>query len=325
MKRPKAMSTDEAGERSPLVSIIVLYYRRRDTIEETLRSAARQEYPHREIIVVDNHSEDDLRQVVAEVGGIRLIEMPENVGACAGRNAGIRAARGDLLVLIDDDVSFASPFETGKIVRSFRDHPEMHGLALQICDPRSGQVRIREWCHTRPYREFVDREFETNFFGEGASAFRREVFERCGDYYEPLFYGAEGHDMVLRILDHGFRILHVPQIRVNHWAAEEGRSTGRQLYYYTRNFVWMGYKDYPSWRGVAFTVPKVLMMLYFAWRTSGYGPFLRGLWDGLRGLGAVRHDRTPVRRETRRYMAEQEKWRPGLLARLARHRQEPQI
>lgn len=311
---------------SPLVTIIILYYKRREVIEETLRSALRQDYLNKEIILVDNHSQDDLPQLVAALGGhIQVIELPENLGTCAGRNIGMRAARGEIFVFIDDDVSFASPFDVSKIVRAFEQRPDTHGLALQICDSRTGKVRIREWCHTRPYDRFVNEEFETNWFGEGASAFRREVFDSCGGYYEPLFYGAEGHDMVLRILDHGFRILHVPQIRVNHWASEEGRSAGRQLYYFTRNFVWMGYKDYPLWRGVAFTALKVLMMLYFAWRTSGYGPFLRGLWDGLRGLRGIRAERTPISRATLRRIAEYERWRPGLIARLARHRAAPQI
>ena len=311
----------------PLVSVIILYYKRREIIEETLRSALRQDYSNREIIVIDNHSEDDLRQVVERLSaGIKLIELQENMGACAGRNAGIRAARGEILVFIDDDVTFDSTTDVSKIVYTFEQKPNIHVLALQIWDPRTGQARIREWCHTRPYDKYVDEEFETNWFGEGMSAFRREVFDRCGLYYEPLFYGPEGHDMSLRIMDHGFHILYTPHTRVNHWASENGgRSFGRQYYYFTRDFIWMAYKDYPWWAGLRFVAPKVLMMLYFAWRTRTYAPFFRGVWDGITGLGAIRADRTPVSRATLRRIAEHERWRPGLRARLARHTTEPQI
>jgi glycosyltransferase involved in cell wall biosynthesis len=320
------MLHDPLNGAAPLVSIVILYYKRREIIEETLASAVRQDYPNREVIVVDNHSEDDLRQVLDGLGSqVRLVELPDNVGACAGRNAGIRAARGDVIVVIDDDVCFASPWEVSKIVKTFQERPDMHVLALQVCDPRTGKVRIREWCHTRPYDEYVEQEFETNWFGEGASAFRREVFDRCGLYYEPLYYGAEGHDMVVRILDHGFRVLHTPRIRVNHWASDRGRTVGRQYYFFTRNFIWMAYKDYRLFDGIRFVVPKLLMMVYFAWRSTSYRPVVQGLWDGLRGLRAVRADRTPISRSTLNRIAEHEHWRPNVFARLARHRAEPQI
>src|SRR5712664_3234414 len=100
---------EPSHHKSPLVSIVILYYKRSEIIEETLRSVLRQDYQNLEIIVVDNHSQDDLRQVIQGLSSeIRLLELPENLGACAGRNAGIREAHGDIIVFIDDDVCFAS-------------------------------------------------------------------------------------------------------------------------------------------------------------------------------------------------------------------------
>jgi GT2 family glycosyltransferase len=313
-------------QNSPRVSVVILYYKRREIIERTLRAALSQDYTNREIIVVDNHSEDDLRAVIEGLGSeVNLLQLSENLGACGGRNAGIRAANGDVIIFIDDDVCFASTSEVSKVVQTFEQRPDIHGLAFQIWDPRTDTLRIREWCHTRHHAAYSNQEFETNWFGEGMAAFRRNVFDRCGLYYEPLFYGAEGHDMVVRILDQGFRILYTPHIRVNHWASEQGRTEGRQYYYFTRNFIWMAYKDYGLWQGVCFGIPKMLMMAYFAFRTGSYKPVLQGVRDGLRGLPAIRSDRTPISKATSQIMAEHERWRPSFIARLARHRAEPQI
>jgi GT2 family glycosyltransferase len=310
----------------PLVSVVILYYKRREIIEQTLRSVLNQDYEKLDIILVDNHSQDDVSKIVARLGnGIRLLTMPVNAGACAGRNAGVRAACGDIIVFVDDDVCFSSENEVARVVRTFEQRPEMHVLALQVCDPHTGKVRLREWCHTRPYDAYAEEEFETVWFGEGASAFRREVFETCGLYYEPLYYGAEGHDMVVRVLDRGFRILHTPGIRVLHWASESGRSLDRQYYYFTRNFIWMACKDYRPWDGLRFLAPKLLMMAYFAARTSTYRPVLRGIRDGLTGLPAAWRDRTPISRSTLAILAEHEKWRPNVFVRFARHRAQPQI
>ena len=140
-----------------------------------------------------------------------------------------------------------------------------------------------------------------------------------------MFYGAEGHDLIVRFLDHGFRILHAPQVRAHHWASEVGRTTARQHYFFTRNYVWMAYKDYRFWDGIVFLIPKLLMMLYFSWRSATYKPFLRGLWNGIHGLRRIHPDRTPISKDTVRYLGELEKWRPSLTQRLARHRAAPQI
>ena len=48
---------------NPLVSVIILYHKRATTILETLDSVARQDYPNREVILVDNHSEDNLKEL----------------------------------------------------------------------------------------------------------------------------------------------------------------------------------------------------------------------------------------------------------------------
>ena len=315
-----------ATETLPLVSVVIVYYKRRDTIKETLDSVLSQDYTNREVIIVDNHSEDDIKEVVKERGGdIRLVELPENLGPCGGRNAGIRAARGEFVVFLEDDASYLSPFELTKMMRVWETHPRAHVLAFKICDPDTGELRLREWCHPRYWREFSEREFETNYFGEGAVAFRRDVFLRSGVYFEPFFIGVEGDDLTIRLLNQGFRILYAPQIRVGHRASSNGRSSGRQYYYYTRNYIWTAYKDFGFWDGIKYLVPNLSMMAFFAARTRNYRLFLRGIRDGICGLKAIRPHRTPATRDTMGYLAELEKWRPGLRTRLARHRKAPQI
>ena len=312
--------------KAPLISVVVPYYRRGEVFDRCLDSIVSQDYGNVEIIVVDNHSEDDVKERVGKKSAtINFIALKENTGACTARNVGIKAATGVYVVLLDDDMEFAQADTLARVADAFDVNPASSVLALQILDPRTGHLRIREWCHTRPISEFAAETFETNWFCEGASAWRRTVFEEAGAFYEPLFYGAEGHDLTVRILDHGFRILHTPQIEVKHWASEAGRSLERQHYYFTRNYVWMAYKDYRLWDGVMFLTPKLMMMLYFAWRSRSYRPFLRGVRDGFTKLHGIRRHRTPISRATVQYLKDLERWRPGVLTRLARHKAVPQI
>jgi glycosyltransferase involved in cell wall biosynthesis len=311
---------------SPLVSVIILYYKRRETIQETLRSVLVQDYPNREIILIDNCSNDDLKEVAASLGTeVKVIELLQHLGACAGRNVGIRAARGKVLVFLDDDVSFSSPFELTKMMNAWEQHPEMHILAFQVCDPDSGKLRLREWCHPRYWKDFGEAEFETYWFGEGACAIQREVFEATGLYFEPLFYGAEGADLMLRVVNNGFKILHAPQVRVGHRASQTGRTNRRQIYFFTRNYVWIAYRNFPMLAGTRYLLEKLLMMFYFAVRTGGIRDFFRGISDSLKGLRALRPGRRPLQKATLRYLAALEKGRPNIWVRFARHKEAPQL
>jgi GT2 family glycosyltransferase len=321
-----ASGGDEGRVVCERVSVIIPYFKRGDVFQRCLDSVLSQDYGQKEIIVVDNHSEDDVRERIAKFGAaVTLIELPENGGACAARNAGARAASGDILVILDDDAGFLSATELRKLVELFRSRRDVDVVAFQVCDPVSGELCLRDWCHPRYWKDFAQIEFETDHFGEGASAFRREVFEKTGGYYEALFYGAEGLDMELRVMDQGFKIIYSPEIRVWHQVSGQSRTNHRQYYYFTRNFIWMAYKDYPLWAGARFLSFKLAMMLYLTIRSGSYGSFARGLWDGAAGLARVHRDRRPIRRETMKRWLSFERGRPGLLTRLARHRARPQL
>ena len=308
---------------TPLVSIVILNYKRLNALELTLQSVVAQQYSRKEVIVVDNHSDEDVAAVVRKYGAdIQLIELEANLGSCAGRNAGIRAAQGDVLITLDNDVSFLSPDAVGTVVRVLDEHPEHHVLAFQLRDAGTGQVRLREWCHPRDWRQFSEKSFSTHFFVEGAAAYRREVFETAGLYFEPLFIYHEGWDLGLRILDHGYRIRYTPEVRVRHLMSPEARSS-RPYFLFTRNYIWIAYKDYPAWLDLRFLAFRLTMMAYFAARTGHLWSFVTGIWEGIRGCRRIR--RTPVRRSTLAYIDSLDSQRPNFLTRLARHRTAPQL
>ena len=310
----------------PLVSIVIPYYKRREVIGLCLDSVLQQDYAPIEMILVDNHSEDDVREIARTKDPcIRLIELPANGGACAARNAGIREARGEFLIFIDDDMGFMSPFEVTKAVRAFDAHPEAHALAFRVCDPDTGRMRLREWCHARYWKDFSDTEFETLWFCEGSVAFRREAFDKAGLYYERLFYGSEGWDLILRLFAHGFRIVYCPQLRTWHRPSPQARSLDRQYYYFTRSYVIVAYKDYGLYQGIRFLLPKLAMMSYFTVRTRAYRSFFRGLLDGFREFRNIRRERTPAPKAALKYAAALERWRPPLSVRLIKHRSKVEL
>lgn len=189
---------------SPLVSIVILHYRRRDALVCTLASVRTQSYTNREIIVVANGPHPGVRELLdTEAPEARLVELDRNLGACGGRNAGIRAARGEIVFMLDNDLALADSFAVARTVRIFQSRRDIDVMAFKVCDEKTGSLLIRAWCHPRYWKSSQDDQFETDWFLEGANAVRKEVYETVGLYYEPLFFGPESWDLVLRMLQAG--------------------------------------------------------------------------------------------------------------------------
>lgn len=93
----------QVPDRRPLVSVIVPAYNAERYIGDAVDSILGQDYPHKEVIVVDDGSTDGTVARLHEYGDrIRLLHQP-NSGAAAARNRGLAAARGEYLAFLDSD------------------------------------------------------------------------------------------------------------------------------------------------------------------------------------------------------------------------------
>lgn len=325
-QRDRSSAATGVATTLPLVSVVILTRGRPQHARQVLASVVAQDYTRREIILVDNESRGELREVgKSHEGEVVVVELGENAGACGGRNAGIRRAKGEIIVTLDDDVVFKTPHELSEAVRILSERPDTDVLAFQVCNPQTGKVSIRDWCHPRPYWDYAEKEFETYFFIEGAVAYRRRAFDLAGLYDERLFICAEGHDLAVRMIDLGLGVSYSPRVGVWHSHAPQARAPERPYYFQTRNYVWIAFKDYPWPDNLFFLTPKLLMMVYFAVRARRLGTVFRGLRDGFHRLPEVWNCRQPVSRETVRYLARLDKLRPGLYRRFLRHRKAPQL
>jgi GT2 family glycosyltransferase len=308
-----------------LVTISILTYKRRETLTKALDSVREQSYTPREVVVVDNGSGDDLADFLTEhYPEVRLVALTENLGG-AGRNRGIEAAFGDIVVTIDNDLYFDSPFELQKIVTAFEERPQATCIAFKVLESGSGQLHVRDWCHPRSYARYGDTEFETYFIPEGACAFRRKQFLEVGGYYEPFWLGHEGWDLALRMLDRGGRIVYCPSIRIRHQISGETRTNWRPYYFYTRNYIWVTARNYGALGTALFLPEKLAMMAYFAARTGNLRALGRGLRDGVTGLPKVWKTRKPLAASTWQRLEDLTDERPNVVARLRRHRERPLI
>ncbi len=87
----------------PLVSVVIPAYNAAWCVERAIRSALGQDYPHVEIIVVDDGSTDGTPRILERYENEVRVLRKENGGLSSARNAGIAAARGDYVAFLDAD------------------------------------------------------------------------------------------------------------------------------------------------------------------------------------------------------------------------------
>jgi glycosyltransferase involved in cell wall biosynthesis len=117
----------------PLASIIVNNYNYGRFLDEAIDSALNQTYPHTEVIVVDDGSTDNSREIIASYGGQIVPLLKENGGQASGLNAGFGASRGEVIVFLDsDDILLSTAVERAVQLFSESDVIKVHWPLWEI-------------------------------------------------------------------------------------------------------------------------------------------------------------------------------------------------
>ena len=108
----------------PLISIIILNYNAEKFLDECLNSIYKTEKVNFEIILVDNASTDkSYRECVKKFPGIKLIENKKNLGYCEGNNVGIRASKGEYVVVLNPD-TIVTPTWLSELIHAYQKNGE---------------------------------------------------------------------------------------------------------------------------------------------------------------------------------------------------------
>jgi GT2 family glycosyltransferase len=204
-----------------MISYIIPTRNRPDMLLRTLKAIDSLGAHDAEVIVVDNASETPVfsllpTQMAVPVTALRL---GANIAAAA-RNVGARRARGDWLIMLDDD-SFPMSLDHVRALRTVADDVVAVMADISLPDGRREQGGLPEV-----------------FIGCGV-AIRREAFVREGGYDATFGYYAEEYDLAARFLRSGYRIAFDPRFRVLHHKAPALRSKNEILERLVRNNGWV--------------------------------------------------------------------------------------
>jgi GT2 family glycosyltransferase len=298
-----------------LASVIVPTFNGAHLLPACLDSLATQSYPKVEVIVADGASTDATAELLARrYPSVRLLRLDRNLGFTGNVNAGLRAARGDTLCLLNNDAQ-ADPDWVAACVESLQAHVGVGSMASKVlsADGRTINSAGDRMCRDgaacqrgngRP--DGPEWNVPTRVFGASgsAAAYRRTMLEDVGLLDEYFFMYLEDVDLAFRAQLRGWESLYEPTARVRHVGGASGGGS-LESFYNGRNLIRLLAKDLPS-----SLLPRMLPAIVGyqtqraraaakAWRGAAARATLRGQMVGLAELPRHLADRAPIQRGRR--------------------------
>jgi GT2 family glycosyltransferase len=222
----------------PKASVIVLTWNALAYLEDCLDAVLGQDYADFEVIVVDNGSTDGSVDFIAQhYPQARLFLNKRNLGFAAGNNVGLRAASGELLVLLNADTqvhpgwlaALADAFDdpsigVGGCKLLYPDGSIQHAGGFTF-GPRGEADHLGRYA---PDDGSFDKPTDVEYATGAALAIRRTVLNQIGfldESFYPIYY--EDVDWCYRARAAGFRVVYVPAATVTHY---ESTTFGAQTY-----------------------------------------------------------------------------------------------
>lgn len=231
LRRSVGSPTMRDGLVQPRLSVVIPTYNRGSTLANTLRMALQQEYDDYELIVVDQSARCS-REVEEIIEGtpdkIRYLRL-EAPNLPAARNAGVRAAAGDVIVFIDDDVEIGPGYLRAH-ARHYHD-PSIGGVTGLTLPPgaKADTGIVGSSMITGFVRLLEGGSAHVSWIPGCNGSYRKSAVVAAGMSDERFTGGAwsEDADLSVRVRHLGFALLFDPDIRLVHLASGVGGSENR--------------------------------------------------------------------------------------------------
>ncbi|MCU0520189.1 MAG: glycosyltransferase family 2 protein [Anaerolineae bacterium] len=284
----------------PRVSVIIPNWNGAQHLPVCLDSLRRQTYPVTETIVVDNASQDASLSILRSYPEVRVLPQTTNLGFTGGCNAGLRAAKGTIRILLNNDTE-AHPEWIAAIVKTFADHPEAGLVAskMLLFDRRDMLHTAGDYvtpdglAHNRgvwvkDMGQYNHRGYVFSACG-GSAAYRSTMLDEIGLLDEDFFFSFEDVDLAWRAQLAGWRCVFEPSAVVYHKLKASGGGATAS-YYDGRNRIYTLVKNYPAdlWRThrreVVAAQWDLVIAAAKAWRGPAARATLRGIAAGILGI-----------------------------------------
>jgi GT2 family glycosyltransferase len=235
------VSTAAGAPGTAFASVIVVCWNSEDVLGRCLDHLFAQDYSNREIIIVDDGSDDDTVAVAERAssrGELTLVRSRRNRGCPSARNLGLRHAGGEIVAYIDAD-GFATPQWLGQVVAAFGDDQQVGGVASTVffddnplvVNGAGGIVNRQGWAADLSMNESYEG---VRIAGEAlypmgcGMALRRAALERVGPFDDRMLNYYDDVDYGMRLWRAGYRVAVAPDAWIDHGFGAAGGDSARK-------------------------------------------------------------------------------------------------
>ncbi|TET51232.1 MAG: glycosyltransferase family 2 protein, partial [Anaerolineales bacterium] len=260
-----------------------------------------------------NASRDDSLDLVRrEYSEVRVLSLAENRGFAGACNAGINAAMGAIVALLNNDTE-ADPRWLEEVVAAFDHHSDAGLVAskMLLFDRRDtfhtagdlygvNGVPGNRGVWETDEGQYDEEEYVFSACG-GSAAYRRSMLQKIGPLDEDFFYSCEDLDLAWRAQLAGYRCIYAPRAVVYHKLSATGGGPTAS-FHDGRNFIYLLVKDYPGdlwrshWKAILRAQLRITAEALRAWRGAAARARLRGQLAGLLGMPKMLRKRAQVQR-----------------------------
>jgi len=213
---------------SLFASLVIVNWNGRLYLEDCLKSLLASDYPHYEILLVDNDSTDDsVAFVQSTFPQVKIHRTHRNRGFAAGSNAGIHRSKGELTVLLNPDVIVRPDWLHNLAEGMFADETVgIGGGKAYFPDGRTlqhagGFIQAplaigKQYGRGEIDRGQYDRQREVDYVMGAALGIKRSVLDQIGLLDEGYFLYYEETDLCFRARRAGYRVLYIPDAVLIH-------------------------------------------------------------------------------------------------------------
>jgi glycosyltransferase involved in cell wall biosynthesis len=222
----------------PLVSVVIPTFNRAKDLERALCSVLAQTYTNWEVLIVDNHSEDNTDEVIRDLNESRitLFKIHNHGVIAASRNWGIRHARGKYIAFLDSD-DWWTENKLSKSVQYLENGADVVYHSLWIVQKKFQKNYQRTRTRQLKNPVFKDLLLNGNVIANSSLVVKKEILKKIGPISEDSgFLAIEDYDAWLKIAGITEKFKLIPETLGYYWAGGGNTSSPQRTIDCLNNF-----------------------------------------------------------------------------------------
>ena len=200
------------------LTILILNFNRPKDLLETLCKVNDINKRNIEIIIVDNGSTDESPKVIKQLDSkkYKKIFIKENKGSAFGHQIGMQAARGELIVTLDDD-AFINPNNIDICINYFKKFPKLAAIGFGMVNPNTEyndqdyhEIPVSKWD-----KKTINNSYET-VIATSAAIFRKSALADINYYDLNWNWYTEDLELCMRLIHKGYNTINMPELIAYH-------------------------------------------------------------------------------------------------------------